>query len=72
MGPLSESSIGNVGLPVHWWDADCKALHIRCVDRTGVSDMVMNEVGGTAITIASSGSTSTFRKGSTSVRRAEP
>ena len=25
MGPLSESSIGNVGLPVHWWDADCKA-----------------------------------------------
>ncbi len=52
MGPLSESSIGNVGLPVHWWDQDCKELHIRCVDRTGVSDMVMNEVGGTAITIA--------------------
>ena len=51
MGPLSESSIGNVGLPVHWWDRDCKALHIPCVDRTGVSDMVMNEVGGTAITI---------------------
>jgi hypothetical protein len=51
MGPLSESSIGNVGLPVQWWDRDCKALHIRCVARTGVSDMVMNEVGGTAMTI---------------------
>jgi hypothetical protein len=51
MGPLSESSIGNVGLPVHWWDRDCKALHIPCVARTGVSDMVMNEVGGTAMTI---------------------
>jgi hypothetical protein len=51
MGPLSESSIGNVGLPVHWWDRDCKALHLPCIDRTGVSDMVMNEVGGTAMTI---------------------
>ena len=51
MGPLSESSIGNVGLPVHWWDRDCKALHLPCVYRTGVSDMVMNEVGGTALTI---------------------
>ena len=51
MGPLSESSIGNVGLPVHWWDRDCKAIHIPCLDRTGVSDMVMNEVGGTAMTI---------------------
>jgi hypothetical protein len=51
MGPLSESSIGNVGLPAHWWDRDCKAIHIPCVDRTGVSDMVMNEVGGTALTI---------------------
>jgi hypothetical protein len=51
MGPLSESSIGNVGLPVKWWDRDCKAIHIPCVDRTGVSDMVMNEVGGTAMTI---------------------
>ena len=51
LGPLSESSIGNVGLPVKWWDKDCKALHIPCVDRTGVSDMVMNEVGGTAMTI---------------------
>jgi hypothetical protein len=51
VGPLSESSIGNVGLPVHWWDRDCRALHIPCVDRTGVSDMVMNEVGGTAMTI---------------------
>ena len=51
VGPLSESSIGNVGLPVHWWDRDCKAIHIPCVKRTGVSDMVMNEVGGTAMTI---------------------
>ena len=51
VGPLSEASIGNVGLPVHWWDKDCKMYHI-CVDRTGVSDMVMNEVGGTGITIA--------------------
>jgi hypothetical protein len=51
MGPLSESSIGNVGLPTQFWDKDCKTLHIRCVDRTGVSDMVMNEVGGTALTI---------------------
>jgi hypothetical protein len=51
MGPLSESSIGNVGLPTKFWDKDCKALHLPCVDRTGVSDMVMNEVGGTAMTI---------------------
>jgi hypothetical protein len=51
VGPLSESSIGNVGLPVRWWDRDCKALHLPCVARTGVSDMVMNEVGGTAMTI---------------------
>jgi hypothetical protein len=51
MGPLSESSIGNVGLPVHWWDKDCKEIHIPCVDRTGMSDMVMNEVGGTGLTI---------------------
>jgi len=52
MGPLSESSIGNVGMPVQVWDKNCKQFHIRCVDRTGVSDMVMNEVGGTGITIA--------------------
>jgi hypothetical protein len=51
VGPLSESSIGNVGLPVQWWDKDCKALHLPCVDRTGMSDMVMNEVAGTAMTI---------------------
>ena len=51
VGPLSESSIGNVGMPVHLWDKDCKQLHLPCVDRTGVSDMVMNEVGGTAMTI---------------------
>jgi hypothetical protein len=51
LGPLSESSVGNVGLPVHWWERDCRALHLPCVARTGVSDMVMNEVGGTAMTI---------------------
>jgi hypothetical protein len=51
LGPLSESSIGNVGLPVKPWDKNCKALHLPCVDRTGVSDMVMNEVAGTAMTI---------------------
>jgi len=51
LGPLSESSVGNVGLPVHWWDRECKAIHIPCVKRTGVSDMVMNEVGGTAMTV---------------------
>jgi hypothetical protein len=51
LGPLSESSIGNVGRPVLWWDRNCRALHIPCVARTGVSDMVMNEVGGTAMTI---------------------
>ena len=51
VGPLSESSIGNVGLPTQWWDRDCKQLHIPCRDRTGVSDMVMNEVGGTVMTI---------------------
>jgi len=51
VGPLSESSIGNVGLPVHSWDRNCRAFHIPCVDRTGVSDMVMNEVGGTAMTV---------------------
>lgn len=51
VGPLSESSIGNVGMPVKVWDKDCKQLHLPCVDRTGMSDMVMNEVGGTAMTV---------------------
>jgi hypothetical protein len=52
MGPLSESSIGNVGMPVHYWDKDCKQLRLPCVDRTGMSDMVMNEVLGTGLTVA--------------------
>jgi hypothetical protein len=47
----TESSIGNVGLPFHWWDKDCKQINIPRIDRTGVSDMVMNEVAGTAMTI---------------------
>jgi hypothetical protein len=51
LGPLSESSIGNVGLPAHWWDRDCAQLGLRCEQRTGLNDLVMNEVAGTALTI---------------------
>jgi len=51
LGPLSESSIGHVGLPAHWWDRDCQALNIRCEPRTGLNDLVLNEVGGTAMVI---------------------
>jgi hypothetical protein len=51
LGPLSESSIGNVGLPSHWWDKDCKKLNLPCVPRTGMNDLVLNEVGGIAMTI---------------------
>jgi hypothetical protein len=51
LGPLSEASIGNVGMPLRWWDRDCKALNIPCVPRTGMNDLVLNEVGGIAMTI---------------------
>jgi hypothetical protein len=51
LGPLSEASIGHVGLPGRWWDRDCKALNIPCEPRTGLNDLVLNEVGGTAMTI---------------------
>jgi hypothetical protein len=51
LGPLSEASIGNVGLSAHWWDRECKQLNIRCEERTGLNDLVLNEVGGTALTI---------------------
>ena len=51
LGPLSEASIGHVGLPAHWWDRDCQALNIPCKPRTGMNDLVLNEVGGTAMTI---------------------
>ncbi len=51
LGPLSEASIGHVGLPAHWWDRDCEALHIPCEPRTGMNDLVLNEVGGIAMTI---------------------
>jgi hypothetical protein len=51
LGPVSEASIGNVGLPVHWWDRECKALNAPCVPRTGLNDLVLNEVGGIAMTI---------------------
>jgi hypothetical protein len=46
LGPLSEASIGNVGLPAHWWDRDCKQLNIPCEPRTGLNDLVLNETGG--------------------------
>jgi len=46
LGPLSESSIGNVGLPTHWWDKDCGQFNIRCEPRTGLNDLVLNEFVG--------------------------
>ena len=51
LGPLSEASIGDVGFPAHWWDRDCKELNLPCKPRTGLNDLVLNEVGGTAMTI---------------------
>lgn len=51
LGPLSEASIGHVGLPAHWWDRDCQSLNIPCEPRTGLNDLVLNEVGGTAMLI---------------------
>ena len=51
LGPLSEASIGNVGLQVNWWDRECRQLKTRCDPRTGMNDLVLNEVGGTAMTI---------------------
>jgi hypothetical protein len=51
LGPVSEARIGNVGLPARSWDRDCKALNIRCEPRTGMNDLVLNELGGTAMTI---------------------
>jgi len=51
LGPLSEASIGHVGLPAHWWEADCKQLNIRCEPRTGMNDLVLNETGGLVMTI---------------------
>ena len=51
LGPLSESSIGNVGLPAHWWEKDCKQLNTRCEPRTGLNDLLLNEIGGLPMTI---------------------
>jgi hypothetical protein len=53
LGPLGESGIGNVGLPVHWWQQEraCKEFNIPCEPRTGMNDLVLNELGGTAMTI---------------------
>ena len=47
LGPVSEASLGNVGSPSN----RCVTLHIPCVPRTGMNDLVMNEVGGLAMTI---------------------
>jgi hypothetical protein len=54
LGPVSEASIGHVGLPARWWDEPyyCNLLNLHCQPRTGVNDLVMNEVGGTVLTIA--------------------
>lgn len=46
LGPLSESSIGNVGLPTHWWQAYCGQYNIRCEPRTGLNDLLLNEFVG--------------------------
>ncbi len=53
LGPVSEASIGHVGLPAHWWDTPyfCNLTHAYCHPRTGLDDLIMNEVGGTAMMI---------------------
>jgi hypothetical protein len=51
LGPLSESSIGNVGLPAHWYERDCAQLNARCEPRTGLNDLVLNETVGMAMFI---------------------
>lgn len=53
LGPVSEASIGHVGLPAHWWDTPyfCNLTQAYCHPRTGLNDLIMNEVGGTAMII---------------------
>jgi hypothetical protein len=53
LGPVSEATIGHVGLPAHWWNEPyyCNMFHEYCHPRTGLNDLVMNEVGGTLLTI---------------------
>ena len=51
LGPLSESTIGHVGLPAHRREQYCGSYNIRCEPRTGLNDLVLNEVGGTAMTV---------------------
>ena len=51
LGPLSEASIGHVGLPAHSWEQNCKQLNIPCEPRTGLNDLVLNETGGMVMTI---------------------
>lgn len=54
LGPVSEATIGHVGLPAYWWAEPyyCNQAHMYCHPRTGLNDLVMNEVGGTVLTIA--------------------
>jgi hypothetical protein len=51
LGPMGESSIGNVGLPAHWWDSQCQKLHVPCITGAGLNDFVTNEAGGTVMFI---------------------
>jgi len=53
LGPVSEASIGHVGLPAHWYAEPyyCNLLHTYCHPRTGLDDLVLNEVGGTVLMI---------------------
>jgi hypothetical protein len=53
LGPVSEATIGHVGLPAHWWETPyyCKLYSLPCNPRTGLNDLVMNEVGGTVMMI---------------------
>ena len=51
LGPLSESSIGNVGLPAHWYERDCKQLHTICEPRSVLNDLILNGTVGTAMLV---------------------
>src|SRR3974390_2113514 len=51
LGPLREARLGNVGMPAHSWERNCKALGIPCEPRTGMNDLVLNEAGGIPLAI---------------------
>jgi hypothetical protein len=53
LGPVSEATIGHVGLPANQWAEPyyCNLLHTYCHPRTGLDDLVLNEVGGTVLMI---------------------